>query len=258
MADETTPLTAPVSASDASLEARMYPNLAKPTDAPAFEIGASKATPSAKAPAAQSPAAPQPTMAERLYPDVNTQAPVAEAAVRPEAVQVSVEELINAEQSLAERMFAAGRPVPEAPEGYQHPLADGFDVLEADARESQNAEDIQALAAGRQEVAALMHELAVPKDAARELSRTLSDWHGRDAMTEDQRWDAKADTLDALQKEWGKEASARIKLAQQTAEEACKRLPWLNDLLRSGAGNDPTLIRRFAEIGLRNARRAKR
>lgn len=217
-----------------SLADRMYPATAE--------------TPPASAPPADTPAAegePTPTQ-----PDLHAD------AERP-TEQVSVDDLVDAEQDVAERLYAQGGAVPDEPGGYQHALGERFDDLEHDARHDAREEDIASLAAGRAETAAMLHELQVPTGEAAELTRTLGDWFAKAPMDEDANWEAKAQTIDQLEAEWGQEAQARVALAQRTSAEACKRLPWLGDLLRSGAGNDPKLIKAFAEIGLRQARRQR-
>lgn len=222
-----------------SLAARMYPN----------EAQASAAAP------ASAPKQPRPDdLAARMYA-ANGDALPASPTV-PSAV--TVDELIAREQDAAESLYAAGGPVPESPEGYNGELGGAFDRLEFQARYDQDEADIAALAEGREQSAALLHELAVPAQEAGEITRTLGEWHGREALPEGELLDAKGRAIDQLEREWGPEAAARIELAQRTARDACKRMPWLSDLLARGAGNDPGLIRTFASIGLRNARRSRR
>lgn len=176
-----------------------------------------------------------------------------------EATQpLTVDDLVNLELSDAESLYADGSTRPEEPNGYQLPLGDAFDLLEREARTEQHAEDVAALALGREQAAALLHELQVPTAEAGEIARTLGGWYRREPQSEDQRWDAKEVTTEALQKQWGPQANARVALAQQAAADACKRLPWLGPLLAAGAGNDPALIKHFAELGLRQARKARR
>ncbi|MCR6661662.1 MAG: hypothetical protein NVV60_00580 [Luteimonas sp.] len=184
-------------------------------------------------------------------------AAVPQADVAP-AAPTSVDELVGRELSLGDQMYADGGIRPDTPEGYGHAVASGFDSLEFAARSEGNAEDVAALAEGKTLAGQLMHELQVPTAEAGEITRTLSGWYARGELTEDQRWDQKADTLDRLREKWGKDTDARIELAVRVSAQACKRLPWLGEILRAGAGNDPAIIERFAEIGLRQARRARR
>lgn len=173
--------------------------------------------------------------------------------------QLSVDELVNQDQTLAQRLYGDGSMRPDSPEGYDSTLAGGaFDRLEQQARVEANQEDVQALAEGRKGAAAVMHEFGVPKEEAGEIVRELGSWHQRAPLSEDANWGRKVKALGELEKEWGRETHARIELAKRTAAEACKRMPWLADLLKAGAGNDPKLIKRFAEIGLRQARRASK
>ena len=225
------------------------------------------------------PAEPQASLADRMYPneakqdkpytpnaDTNDPVQARRERARVQAGEpveptrsdsTTVDDLVGREQSMADRMFADGATHPDSPQGYDHTLGEAFDALSQDARYDDNEEDAAAVAEGRRETAALLHELQVPKGEAGQLVRTLRDWHGKAPKDQDALWDSKATTIDTLTKEWGKDATARVELAQRTAREACKRLPWLADLLASGAGNDPKLIKQFAEIGLRQARRQR-
>lgn len=231
----------PVS-SEQSFADRMYPSTA-PTAGPAAPAATGTPSPSAEPadPVRQSDTAP-------------AQVGDSQGAA---STQLTVEDLLAQEQSPAQRMYADGSYRPDTPEGYDTTLGSTFEPLQYQARYDARTEDVQALAEGRKEAAAMLHELQVPTEEARELTQTLGDWFQREPQTEDQRWDAKERAIATLEKQWGKETHARVKLAQQTADEACKRLPWLADLLRSGAGNDPKLIQHFAEIGLRRARKAR-
>ena len=111
---------------------------------------------------------------------------------------------------------------------------------------------------GRRDAAAALHDMRIPAHEATLLASTFREWHLRDDAGEDAKHNAADAVFEQLEREWGRETGARIQLAQRTATEAAKRLAWLADLLNKGAGNDPRLIKTFADIGLRNARRAKR
>ena len=223
------------------------------------------------------PETPPLSLAERMYPDApapdagtvadtGTESPQSVDASRTRACeerfdpppispdqpddQISVERLIDRPASVGERAYGEAQ-APESPEGYAKSLS-AFDTIEVQPEESE------ALAAGRAEAAAALCDMRVPPREAEELSSCLTGWHAKEAMSLDQLYDAQERSMAILEREWGMEAKARIALAQRAADEACKRLPWLRGLLQDGAGNDPAVIRRFAEIGLRNARRAKR
>lgn len=231
------------------LAARLYPDMAKPAE---------PAVPPLRIAEMPEPAATDsdPTPADGRGMDFH-----ADAVDEPQApgdAPLTVDELVSQEQTLAQRLYGDGSARPDTPEGYVSMLGETFGTLEHQARYDGNEEDTAALAAGKRETAALMHELQVPRNEARELTQALGDWHQRAPLSEDANWDRKVKTLGELEKEWGRETHARIELAKRTAAEACKRMPWLADLLKAGAGNDPKLIKRFAEIGLRQARRASK
>lgn len=165
-------------------------------------------------------------------------------------------ELVAREVPIEERMEEAAAIRPETPEGYAHTIDPGFDALEQIARDEHNAADIAALAEGRQAAQALLHELAVPTRQAKDVVAALSGWHTRE-LTDEQVEDLGDRAVAELRAEWGKDYDAKLAIAKRTASEATRRAPWLQDLWRTGAGNDPALIRHFAQIGLRNARRAR-
>ncbi|MFT3756661.1 MAG: hypothetical protein QM769_12085 [Pseudoxanthomonas sp.] len=109
-----------------------------------------------------------------------------------------------------------------------------------------------------------MAELRVPKQEAHEIAQVLanhSEAYGAgkwDEVTDDD-LDAGRDQVERqLRAEWGKDYTARIALAQRVARQAAKRAPWLGDLIKGPAGNDTKLVKHFAEIGLRQARRARK
>ncbi len=224
-----------------SLSARMYPSM-QTTAAPAPAPVPAKVEP-APATAAE-PAKP----AEDVHDD--TASPIGPP-------QLSVDELVNAEPSLAERMHSGDAGIrPDTREGYAHALDGGFSALEQQVREVKDQEAQAALLQGRADTAALLHELEVPTKEAAEVSRVLGEWHGREALSEDQKWDEQDRTMEVLRKEFGRSTEARIVLAQEAAKKACLRLPWLADVLAKGGGNDPALIKRFADIGLRQRRKS--
>jgi hypothetical protein len=203
-------------------------------------------------PADQPVSTPEKTLAEVMYPTPTE--PASEPA--PPAIEaVTVDELVAQDLPQGGALYADGGERPADPAGYDSKLGDGFNALEYEARYDGNAEHVQALADGRRDTAAVLHELQVPIEQAGELTRSLTEWHQREPQDEDTLQARQDDTRAQLQQLWGRETEARIALAQKTAIEACKRLPWLAPLLAKGAGNDPALIKRFAEIGLRQARR---
>lgn len=171
---------------------------------------------------------------------------------------MTIEELVASGDPLANAMYADGGQVPDTPSGYDAPLAAAFDGIEHEARWNGDKDEITACMTGRRDAAAALHDMRIPAHEAAQLSAAFREWHLRDDAGEDARHRAADATFEQLEREWGRETGARIQLAQRTAAEAAKRLPWLAALLDKGAGNDPRLIKTFADIGLRNARRTKR
>ena len=166
-------------------------------------------------------------------------------------------ELMDRDPSVADALYGDGGIRPDTPGGYAHALDGGFAALERDAREAGDQVAVVALAEGRKVVAELMHELAVPTGEAKQIASAMGAWHGRE-LTDEQVEDLGERAISELRAEWGKDFPAKVRMAQRAAAEATRRAPWLRDLWRTGAGNDPALIRHFAEIGLRNARKARR
>ena len=183
----------------------------------------------------------------------------ADANPIPDApADMTIEELVAAGDPIATAMYGDGGQVPDTPSGYDAPLAGAFDGIEHDARWDGNEDEIAACMTGRRDAAAALHDMRIPAHEATLLASTFREWHLRDDAGEDAKHNAADAVFEQLEREWGRETGARIQLAQRTATEAAKRLAWLADLLNKGAGNDPRLIKTFADIGLRNARRAKR
>lgn len=200
-----------------------------------------------------------PSLAERMYPEADKAAPSGDALVQLalDRFAPSELELLDREQPIEDRMAEAGAVQLEEPAGYEAVLSPGFDALEQEARATHNAEDIKALAEGRKVAAELMHALAVPTQQAKEVVSAMSAWRGRE-LTEEQVEDLGERTVAELRAEWGKDYEAKLRMAQRAATEATRQAPWLAELWRTGAGNDPALVRHFAGVGLRAARKARR
>lgn len=185
-----------------------------------------------------------------------TPAPPAPSAAEIDlAIAELVERPLSDGEQVACQAVQAGDPT-------RH-LGAAFDALETDARAAGNAEDAVALAEGRQVAAQLMTELDVPQDAAREITSALAEAHAawmRDGdATDEVIAHTRASAEEQLRQEWGKDFPARIELARRTYRQAVARAPWLAPLIAdTTAGNDPRLIRHFAELGLRQARKARR
>lgn len=180
--------------------------------------------------------------------------PAPSAAEIDRAIAELVERPLSDGEQMASQAVQAGDPT-------RH-LGAAFDALETEARTAGNAEDAAALAEGRQVAAQLMAEFEVRQDEARQLVGALSKHHATymdqgeiDADTVER---VNADALTKLRAEWGRDFDARLALARRAAAAAMAKAPWLDELIRNtAAGSDPALIRHFADIGLRQARKAR-
>jgi hypothetical protein len=211
-----------------------------------------------------SPAAPQEPVQAAQTPPAPAPAPVAPAEpVAPPAhdsadITAQVEALVSRPLSDGEAMSEqAMQPI----DPVRH-IAPTFDQLELQARETNNTDDQAALAEGRVAVTELLAEFAVPGEAARELVSTLTEANSRwmtGELPDDETFERQRQQgVEALRQEWGSEFNARCALATQAYRQALVKAPWLANLVEEvGAGNDPRLVKHFAEIGLRNARRAR-
>lgn len=175
----------------------------------------------------------------------------------PEPGQLTVEEVVTHEsQSQAERLLQPE----DAPEGtdYAPALGSTFDRLDYQARYDGNQADIDAFAEGKRQAQIVLADMRVPVREAADVAHALHDWHQRGPLADDALDALRIATVKSLSDEWGVRYDANVRLAQQAAKEAMRRMPWLAGLFDGGAGNDPALIKRFAAIGLRNARRQRR
>ncbi|QSX75744.1 hypothetical protein HIV01_004255 [Lysobacter arenosi] len=207
-------------------------------------------------------------LAFRMFPSMGaTTDPISDAQNGSQAPaltdhQLSPAEALSADESLSERMYADGGPVLDSPEAYSGAaLGATFDQLEHQARHDGNEPDAQALAEGRREASALLFEWSVPADHAHEIAMELSAWHDRwmrdELPSTDQIVENGAKALSELRKTWGSQFDANLAFARTAYQQASKRLPWLADLVDSGAGNSAVLIKQFAAIGRRQARAAR-
>ncbi|MFT4247680.1 MAG: hypothetical protein QM581_06525 [Pseudomonas sp.] len=182
--------------------------------------------------------------------------PPGEAGADP---QVTLDQLVNEPQSMAQVMYADGGHVLGDVGQYHGKLGETFDSLDRVAREDGTPEDIASIAEGRQVAAELAHELRVPVSELREVNRELADWSLRlragDTLSAADRLEVRHRTEAELKAEWGREYTARMQLARQVYQRAVVKAPWLKDLMNAGAGDSPTVLRHFAAIGLRAARR---
>ncbi|MFT4197507.1 MAG: hypothetical protein QM601_06285 [Pseudoxanthomonas sp.] len=196
----------------------------------------------------------EPDLQQRLYGHRGEALPAVEP--KPE-VQASVEELLAEQSQSAEGVLYGVR---EAGPGtsYDTPVLEGFVHLERQAADQNSEEGLTALAEGKREAVAILTEMRVPQDDASELVRELAHWHGREPLSGEGLRSQMADTEAELRRSWGRHYQANLLLAQRAAKDAMRRLPWLEGILENGAGNEPAVVKHFAAIGLRNARRAKR
>lgn len=106
-----------------------------------------------------------PTDFNAIYGDVHRE---------PEPVQVSVTDLVAAPQGPHAAVYPeGGQPLAEANDYDRQALGETFDGLAQEARHDGNEVDEALLSEGQHEAAALMAELAVPGETAREIAREL-------------------------------------------------------------------------------------
>lgn len=211
-------------------------------------------------------ASPEQSLAERMYPAMNP--PKHLSAANPIAAAVDAftgdGEEVALEVDAPEPTGPGEKPlddpggyVPDYAGGYDQSIQYLFDEVDREALYQGDKEGHQAVLAGLAESKQVLHEWGVPGEHAREIGISLSAWRSRE-LTDDQVEDMGARTSARLQKEWGSSFRTNLAAAQTAYKAAAERLPWLKDLMARGAGNDPELIRHFARIGLRQARKAAR
>lgn len=247
---------------NATLAARLYPDLPASTEsltvAPAANAQGSTAT--TTAPAQGAAPANAGAVSAASTPPANAAAgsvsPADPVAAVP-TINQQVDELVGRELSLAERLHGAGQGFTDTTAA-ESAIGMKFEPLMADADDADRA----ALREGHKAAAAALVDFGVGASDANEIAGTLSRWDERvqadrlpDLDTLHQQRDS---GLDTLRQEWGEDFDAKLELARRTCHEAEKRMPWLAGLIDAGAGNDLDLIRRMADLGLRQARKARR
>lgn len=240
--------------SPAETAARLYPDMAAEPPAPARSPSAATSTTptDAKRKQAHDPTArDSSTPWDAMYGDSPREAP----GPAPTADDLVAEPLSDADRVHPE----GGHPLDTADAYNNYALGEFFDALARDARHDGDTEEAAILAEGRQQAAALLHEMAVPAETASGIARELDTWNSRwikgELADDDELTASRKSAEDVLREEWGAKYAARIELAQQAYKEAAKRLPWLRNLVEEcGAGNSANLIRHFATVGLNNAR----
>lgn len=268
--------------------ASMYPDMATP--APANDSGRTTSpsacsdarTPAARPTLPATSGSPRDLPWERLYPEMkqagaetrtaaNVDSKPAQDGSKFDAMygdmhrerqqpDVTVEELVAQPLTDADRMYPeSGHALESAGDYDQQTLSEPFDTLQMQARYDGNEEEAAILAEGRQQAAEVLHGMAVPSEAAREIAGELESWNARwikgDLPGLDEMDSTRQKTEAALRREWGPKYNANVQLARQAYQDAAKQLPWLRNLVEdAGAGNIAALLRHFATIGLNNAR----
>ena len=245
------------------LATRMYREAATPKT-PSTAPGASSGQSTARTPSPRESAADRAgATSDRVYaqaeqlgrPERGQPASYAAPAPVPAVApgQMTVEQLVGQELSLGDRMAEQAQVIPDGAEGYNPALQAPFSAVAAAFPADQAALD-----AGQRDAAEVLAGWRVPTRQATEIVRLLGGWHSREPLADDALEIGRERTEAALRQEWGASYQSRMELAQRAAREACQRLPWLGDLIADGAGNDVELVKHFAQIGLRSARRARR
>lgn len=197
-----------------------------------------------------------------MYPDLaKAEAP---AIVNPEAGTAAepardapIEASDEAEaESFAERLYPEDGTPPEG--GDYGPLVnDAFDTLERQERQAPelSEENLVALREGRQQVQATLQEFGVGAPGAKELSGTFARYREL-PMSDEALAVANVRCVQELQEAWGSKYAQNLAFAKAAYQEASKRIPWLAAEGENGAGSDPRVIKQFAAIGRRLAKRA--
>jgi hypothetical protein len=206
-------------------------------------------------------------IADRMYPDLakpsTTPEPTsiiarATAGLPPlkEAPKPAAKPGTPTIPSLAERMYREDGPIPD---NYAPTTQAAFDPIERDLRRAGEADNLKALAAGRELVHATLKELEVGSTAAKEITRGFGTYRAKPVR--DEHMDGhNANCERQLRALWPKpgQYEQNLQHAFAAVREAGKRIPWLRDELDLGAGSDPAVIAAFAKVGKRLAAKAKK
>ena len=162
---------------------------------------------------------------------------------------------------MASTLFNGGEPAGSADEYSSAVLASAWDSLEFLARESQNEDDVAKLGEGRREVAAVMHELAVPVPIAKEITTLAAQYGGRQPLADQALDAANARCETELRRMFGPDMDRQLEYARAAYRHAVSRPGvgwWLSQLNDQGLGSDPKAVAAFAKIGARMAKRGGR
>lgn len=208
-------------------------------------------------------------IAAAMYPELAGPAPADPSPPSPDASAADHRPAGDGEEAgaippertrdaIAEELYADGGQLHDAPAGYTPTLSSTFDPLLYQARYDHNDEAVAALTDGQRVAGELLHELRVPTHEAQQLSSDLGRWHAREPLDDDEIEQRGHDAMEALHKAWGSNFEANLAHARSAAARAMEKAPWLRDLMEKGAGNDAELIKQFAAIGKRQAKRASK
>lgn len=177
-------------------------------------------------------------------------------AVQEVPVESAIEALLDS-QTAADLIFDGG-PGHVSIGAASDSLAGQFDGL----MQNVDSDDRVLLIEGRAAAAELLLELQVPVQASREIASTLGEWsarlHAGTGHDEETLARNVESSLATLRADWGNDFDAKLALARRAFEHAAKKAPWLRDVVEAGAGNDAKLIKHFADIGLRQAKRTRK
>lgn len=224
---------------DAEIAAILYPSSSQPTRPSAATAPSSTATVLYSQDAAG--ASPRPAQA----PANQTQQP---ARVAPqEASGANKDEAANALYGLGSTDAAAS---------YDPALSTGFDALEYQARFDGNAEDTAALREGRKESESILREWGASDVEAKGLAASFSEYATREPLSDEAVDQANQRTEATLRAEWGDSYAENLTAARSAYQAACARLWWLPELIERGPGSQVDVVRHFASLGKRRARKA--
>ena len=154
------------------------------------------------------------------------------------------------DEVLAAKMYPDGGNTGGALGDYSHILTNLFDVPEYEARLIKDEGALEALAADKSALNAVMVDLQVGSTAAGAMMSLANDYmrNPRDSVSIETLTE---NTIADLRKAEGTRTDGLIKGAQRVCAEISRKVPRFNDVLNAGLGSDPAFIRTAIAIAKR-------